>query len=75
MPEIRKRSSRWPASRWRSLQNCFLNLRKILKDVIKVCKVLLYIWRIWCEVLSGLWNLYGLTMERSRFVNAQNLLT
>jgi hypothetical protein len=54
MPEIRKRPSHWPASRRRSLQKRFLRFRKILKDVIEVCKTLLCIWKIWRELLGGL---------------------
>ena len=57
MPEIRKRSSRRPASR-KSVRGWFFRHRVVLKGVIGAAKALLYIWGIWHRFRDDLWPFY-----------------
>ncbi len=58
MPEIRKRSSRRPASKKKSLRGWIFCHRKMLKGVIWFAKNLLYIWTIWHRFRDDLWPFY-----------------
>lgn len=58
MPEIRKCSSRRPASGKKGLRGWFFHHRVVLKGVIGVGKTLLYIWSIWHRIQDDLWPFY-----------------
>ena len=58
MPDIRKRSSRRPASGKKSLRGWFFRHRVVLTGVIGVGKALLYIWSIWHRFRDDLWPFY-----------------
>ena len=58
MPDIRKRSSRRPASEKKSLRGWFFRRRVVLKGVIGVSKTLLCIWSIWHRFRDDLWPFY-----------------
>ena len=58
MPEVRKRSSRRPASEKKSLRGWLFRHRVVLRGVIWAAKALLHIWSIWNQFRDDLWPFY-----------------
>lgn len=58
MPEIRKRSSRRPASKNKSLRGRIFRHSAVLRGLLGVAKTLLYLWSIWHKFKDDLWPFY-----------------